>query len=276
MEDIVYEYFIKPIWEKSGYNPVNTIVYATIALISLYFLHKWLKKNYEINTNFVYNLIPFILLGSTVRVVTDSIDNGKFLPITPIHEWILNSGIYDYGYFTVTPGIYIVISAILITTLVILKKINRTEYLGKVGLALWVPHFLLLIPFFEYWVFAIPILILGVLPAYVGFKKFKDKVYALAIGGQAFDGAATFIAIDVFSNMTGIKYFEQHVLSSIIGTLGGYWSFYMIKVIIAWLVIKSVIDEKIDQEDKYFIALIVLIIGLAPGFRDVLRMIMGA
>ena len=65
-----------------------------------------------------------MLLGSTVRVVTDAIDAGRFLPITPIHDLILKSHIYDYGFLTVSPGIYLVVAAILLVSLAILKKIE--------------------------------------------------------------------------------------------------------------------------------------------------------
>ncbi|MBN2478466.1 DUF63 family protein, partial [Candidatus Micrarchaeota archaeon] len=84
-----------------GYNLVNTLVYAGIALAVLYILYTAFKKyRIKINEQFAYGVLSFILLGSTVRVITDSIDSGVFTAATPIHKMILESGIYDYGFLT--------------------------------------------------------------------------------------------------------------------------------------------------------------------------------
>src|SRR3989338_8041275 len=102
MEDFLYTNYIAPILDKTGYNPINTLTYALIALISLYIIRALFKKyNITVDRNFVYSVVPFVLFGSTLRVVTDSIDAGTFKAITPIHKLILDSHIYDYGYLTV-------------------------------------------------------------------------------------------------------------------------------------------------------------------------------
>ena len=44
MENFIYEYYISPIWDHSGYNVVNTITYAIIAIIAVYLLNKIIKK----------------------------------------------------------------------------------------------------------------------------------------------------------------------------------------------------------------------------------------
>src|SRR3989338_998799 len=95
--DFIQDYFVHPLISQTGYNAVNTAVYATIAIIALYIIWAVFKrKNIIIDKKFIYAVLPFVLLGSTMRVVTDSIDNGKFTAITPIHKAILDSHIYDY------------------------------------------------------------------------------------------------------------------------------------------------------------------------------------
>ncbi len=276
MENFIYDYFIEPIWSRSGYNVVNTLAYAVIAIASLYVINLALKNRIKIDERFVLNSIPFILFGATIRVVTDSIDNGTFTPVTPLHQFVLDSHIWDYGYLTVSPGTYILTAFLFFVSLAVLYKIRRTGLLGHVGLALWLPHLLLLIPFMQYALFAIPILILAAIPTYLALKYFKDRVLTGIVAGQALDGAATFFIIDVFSPMVGKSYFEQHVFSAGIGELfGTYLTFYLVKAAIAFAAAYVIREEKMELEDKYFIALALIVMGLGPGTRDMLRMMAG-
>ncbi len=279
MQDMLYKYFIEPIWARTGYNLVNTITYAIIALVLLYAIWLIFKKyNIKIDKKFIYNIMPFVLLGSTVRVVTDAIDNGVFAGITPIHQMILTSHIYDYGYLTVSPGIYIVVTLLLFATMVILWKIKKPELLGTIGIVLWLPHFILLLPFMQFAVYVIPIILLAAVPTYLALKYFKSDIYALIVGGHALDGAATFFAIDIFSKISGISYGEQHVVSNAIGELfSTYFAFYLIKIMLAFGVAYLISKEKeIKEEERNYLALIVMIMGFAPGIRGILRMAVGA
>ncbi len=277
MENFIYDYFIDPIWARSGYNLINTLTYAVIALVSVYLIHRTIKGRIRFNESFILGVLAFVLLGSTLRAVTDSIDNGVFQPATQVHQLVLDSHMYDYGYLTVSPGIYIVTAFLLLASMAILYKIKLMGLLADVGLAIWLPHFLLLIPFMAYVVYAIPIIILAAIPAYLAWRYFKDRIYAAIVAGQALDGAATFFIIDYFPQISGIRYFEQHVFSAAIGDIGGtYFFFYLVKVLIAVAAVHILKGEKMDQEDKYFVALVLMIMGFAPGIRDILRMVLGA
>ncbi|MBU0527510.1 DUF63 family protein [Candidatus Micrarchaeota archaeon] len=277
MENFITDYFIDPIWSKTGYNVVNTLVYAIIAIGSVYLISRVLKGKIAIDENFVKSILAFVLLGSTLRSLTDAIDNNVFQAVSPIHEFVLDSGIYAYGYLTVSPGIYLVTAGLLFISMAILYRIKRMDLLAWVGIGLWLPHFLLLLPFMEYLVYSLPIFILAAIPAYIAYRYCKDKIYTAVVAGQALDGAATFFVIDFFSKISGIQYFEQHVFSAAIGNFGGtFFVFYLVKCAIAFAAIHVLREEKMDQEDKYFIALVLMIMGFAPGIRDILRMVLGA
>ncbi len=270
------EFFINPILEKTGYNAVNTMVYAGIALIAVYALFHILKRSgVKIDNGFFWGVLSFVLFGSTARVVTDSVDAGVFTGVTPIHQWILDIGIYNYGFLTVTPGIYIVVAALLLGTLAILTYFKRMELLPYVGLALFAPHFFLLVPFMQYWEFAIPVLVLAAIPTYFIWKRY-GAVASAVVAGHALDGAATFIILDVFSSAIGKNYFEQHVLSRAVGELfNTYFTFYLVKVAIASAAVYLVEKEKMKSDERIYFYLVVAIIGLAPGIRSVLRMVCG-
>lgn len=277
MENFIYDYFIQPIWSRTGYNAVNTLAYAAIAIAAVYLLHRVLRGRVSFNEGFVRSVLCFVLLGSTMRVVTDAIDTGVFKPVTPIHQFVLDSHILDYGYFTVTPGIYIVTAAILLVSMAVLYKMKRIEWLGYVGLALWLPNFLLLVPFMGYVVYSLPVLALAAVPAYIALRYFKDRLLAAIVAGQALDGAATFFIIDVFSGLTGKAYFEQHVFSAGIGALAGsYFAFYLLKVAISFAAAYVLQKERMDVGDRNYVALVLMIMGFAPGIRDMLRMVVGA
>ena len=120
MENFIYDYFIDPIWSYSGYNIVNTLTYAAIAILAVYLIYGVLKNRIKIDKKFVCAILWFVLFGSTLRVVTDSIDSGVMQPITFIHQLVLDSHIYDYGYLTVSPGVYIVTASLLFISMFIL------------------------------------------------------------------------------------------------------------------------------------------------------------
>jgi uncharacterized membrane protein len=267
---------------------VNTLAYVAIAIASVYIIHRALKGRIRMDSVFIAGALAFVLFGSTMRVVTDSIDSKVFTAITPIHQSILDSHILDYGYLTVSPGIYIVTAAIYLTTLYISYRLKKPGLPIIVGIALWLPLFLLLLPFMRYAVYALPVLALALIPSYAAWLWIKDAKLTAIVAGQALDGAATFFVIDIFSKISGIEYFEQHVLSSAIGqAFNTFFVFYIAKVAISVAAAYILSKEKDDVElfrlgaaivslDRYYIALVLMIIGFAPGIRDVLRMAVGA
>jgi uncharacterized membrane protein len=275
MDNFIYDYFIRPIWERSGYNPVNTVVYALIAIGAIYAIYRLMKGRVKVDDALVNGTLAFVLFGSTIRVVTDAIDGGVFKPVSIFHQFVLDSHLWDYSYLTVTPGIYILTAAIYLASVAILHKMKRLDLLVFVGLAIWAPQFLLILPFMGYAGYIIPILALAAIPAYAAWKVFGDRTLALVVAGQALDGAATFFVIDYFSKIAD---FEQHVLGGAIGAFfGTFFAFYLVKVGIAFWAAHVLRTEKgLDMEDIRFVALALMIMGFAPGIRDILRMAVGA
>ncbi len=277
LDSFINDYYLEPLRSHEGYNVVNTVTYAIIAIAAVYLLYRYLKTKIEFNGRFVCGVLSFVLFGSTVRVVTDAIDSGVFKPVSPLHSLVLNSHIYDYGFLTASPGIYIVTAALLFISMAALYSMKKMEWLWLVGAALWLPHFLLLLPFMQYALYAVPVVLLAAVPAAIAYVYFKDKVITGIVAGHALDGAATFFVIDIFSRISGIQYGEQHVLASGIGTLGGtYFTFYLVKVLVSFAAAYFVMKEDMSADDKRYVALVLMIMGFAPGMRDVLRMMVGA
>jgi len=265
IEQLINDYFLAPIDERTGYNPVNTLVYAAIALVAAYLIYKGLEKlKIKTNEKFVYSIVPFILFGATLRVVVDA-------------------NILPYNYLTTTPGIYVLIGLTTIFAVLLFHFTKKMNLLGPAGWVLFIPPLLILVPLFTYFDFVAFILVLALLGMAVGnviFDRLKFEcafIPRLVVFAHALDGAATFVSIDVFSKAQGIAYFEQHVVTNALAqAFGGFWVFYVIKVLFAiaavYFLEKST-DVKPDE--RYYIMLLLIIFGLAPGVRDVMRLLCG-
>lgn len=289
---IIKDYFVDPVVERTGYNIVNTIVYATIALVAAYLIYLYLKPRF--GKRFLLHIIPFILFGSTMRVVTDIVDSG--IKDEGIVGSLIKSGIYNYGFVTATPGIYIITAVVVIISIFISDKFNYLKIWRRmiptfplIGALLFVFHFLLIILFFKNYSFFLLIVGIAIASLAIGWiilKRMKiDNVQSkIAIFSHALDGAAAFVAVDVFSRIApecinfGKCYFEQHVFGRFVGGLGDYGMliFLLIKVIFAIAACYVIERESKDEKEKNFIYLLVIIFGLAPGFRSSLRLLTGA
>jgi len=290
---IIEDYFISPIMDKTGYNAINTLAYAAIAIICLYLIWRFMKaRKFDFSSRgFLFAVGAFVLFGSTCRVLTDLSDAGAIATmalsgsqLSPIYMALHTSGIFRYGFLTVTPGIYLVTAAFFLLSLGIGIAMKREMFAAYAGLALWLPIFALELPFMSHWQFFLLAIAIAAAGAFASFflleraGKMRLDVYEkLAIGGQALDGAATFVVIDIFSKQTGGNYFEQHVLSAGIGTATplGFLLFFLVKIALASAIVYFLRKEKMGKSDVALVLLVVAIMGFAPGIRDALRMLCG-
>ena len=98
--------------------------------------------------------------------------------------------------------------------------------------------------------------------------------------GQLCDGLATMVGIDWFG------YSEKHPVSDAVIQFGdsldvfgeGAWLFFLVKAsivaLIIWLFSQMRIERK-QQHLRVLIVLAVMIVGMAPGLRDIGRLILG-
>ena len=260
--EFINEYFIRPMVERTVYNPINTITYAIIALISLYIVYRIFKKNnVSVDNYFIYSLLAFVVFGSAKRVVTDATD--KIFINEMINE------LYAYNFFKISPGIYIFTASLFFLSLFIEYKFKIKNFTLYAGGFLAGIHLLILIPFISNFLAFIAIMFLATLVFYASKLYFKKLLPSLLVFSHSLDGAATFIAIEFFG------YSEQHVLASFIGETFGYIGFFLLKFAIAFIFAYLVEKEKMSQYDKNFFYAVAIVAGLAPGLRDVLRLALG-
>jgi len=293
VENLIEQYFVNPIFDRTGYNAVNTLTYAAIALLSLYIVWRLLKaKSFDFaSKEFLYGTAAFVLLGSTSRVLTDLSDAGAIKAaavqgdaLGQTYLALDSSGLFHYGYLTVSPGIYIVTALLFLLSIAVGMKMKKPMFPAYAGIALWLPCLLLMLPFmvnFGYLLLAVALAGIASFAAFSALRKFGkiqlDLHHGLAIAGQALDGAATFVVIDIFGKLSGKGYFEQHVLSAGIGesTPLGFGLFFAVKVALAAAIVYLVGKEDMGKKDRALVLIVVAIMGFAPGIRDLLRMLCG-
>lgn len=291
INSIINEYFINPVVERSGYNIVNTLVYAAIALMAAFLIYWWMKPKFT--RQFILYLIPFVLFGSTVRVFTDAIDTGvaqqHASDLFGLVGFAVDLGIYNYGPLTVTPGIYMATAVITLFSIFISERLRKPRLLPAIGLALWLPHLLLLMPMFGHWNFLAATIVLVAASIVVIYPMLRrdrllNRESLLAVGAHALDGGASFVAIEVFNRISpeclelGRCYFGQHVIERAIGNALPYGTalFLLLKLLFAVFAVHVIERQCKDRDERNFIYALVIIFGLAPGVRNVLRLLVGA
>lgn len=272
--DFVQQYFCDPILKYSGYNLINTAVYAAILLIvSFVLVLPWLRKNRIMEHPwFLFSVIPFIVLGSSLRILEDlRIFPRSCNPLEP-------------AFYTISPGIYILIGILTIVALWLSLRAGKEhgkalKIFAGIGTLLSVPVLVFLLPRFQVWdgffgVFAFAAILTFI--AWLATRSFvqtrivlQNRLNQTVFFGQMLDASATFTAIE-FYNCT-----EQHVLSAGIIDSFGPIAFVIVKFALM-LAVLYYTDKEIEKaENRVFIKLLIAIIGFAPGLRDVLTLAVG-
>lgn len=273
VSDLINDFFIQPIASHSGYNLINTLVYAAILLgIAFFVVFPFFKKRgIKFDFSFFKAVFPFIVLGSTLRIFEESY-SSVYLP-----AFGRSTDPLTFGFYMISPGIYIFIGLLTIFSLFISlflsKPLNKEplKIFMAIGIILSVPIVLchlfnLTHPIEFFFVFVLTGIIVfaaKLISEKMNFGILSTNLNLAVLFGQTLDGVATFTALSFFPSFS-----EQHVLSNFVIETFSPAAFILVKVLLAlavlWYVDKDIKDEKV----RNFIKLFVIIIGFAPGIRD--------
>lgn len=271
----IEEYFLNPINHPETYAPynvVNTTVFAVIAIAAVYLIYRFLNaKGIKTDEKFYWAVIPFIFLGSIVRVLSDA----KTLPRA---VEIAGTTLYPF----ITPQIYVLVFVVTIAALLLAKKFYADKWhaaFSQTGWLLCVISILPLLFMFKNFalfggILAIVGLVAAVLFLLPRFSPLRaSAMEKMLVLSQGFDGAATFIGVQFGG------YSEQHVVGNLIFDIfGGPWAFLVVKLLFAVVVVYMLRKEgekTNSAEEVAFVSLIITLFGLAPGLRDALRLLAG-
>ncbi|HJJ98834.1 MAG TPA: DUF63 family protein [Methanocorpusculum sp.] len=271
--------YIYAVLEGQPYNIYLTITCAILLLFTLYLLYRWVRaSNIRVDTQLILASMPFVVCGGILRVVEDT-------GCIPGPWWVL----------FVTPPIFFVV---LLYTILILVLSCALEQQGVVAsytkpyfwvgvasnlvclaflcwwgrtqteLALWIAGYILVIAAaaaFFFWA-----------PLRYGFnwEYVTHPLYKILIFGQLLDASATSFALALHPR----HYIEQHVLAgALIQLTGTAFVMFPLKTVVlipAIWILEKVHKEEGMNEIWHLVLLAMIMVGFAPGVRDILRMVL--
>ncbi|WGI17288.1 DUF63 family protein [Methanonatronarchaeum sp. AMET-Sl] len=275
--EFIDKFYVQPIVQDAGYNPVNTITWAVLLVIFLFISLKILQKlDIKLDKGFVYSLVPFIFIGSGLRVVEDTGVIGE-----------------PYNYLLITPLIYFLVALITLLILVLVSisrgkglnnvSQNKSVFISGSVLAIFLAVYLSYISIglsdtrlsvsFEIIVATLTITGLAFLISkWIDFKLLLDNLYLFIFGSHMFDASSTFVGIERLGAT------EKHVLPAYLieltGTAGVMYPLKIIVILVVLWLVDSVFEED-DTELKMIVLLAILVLGLAPALRNTMRLALG-
>lgn len=271
----INDYYIDPILHDSGYNIVNTVTWAILLGICIFGVVKLLKKmEIEIDDRFTVSVIPFILAGSSLRVIEDT--------------GILTSPV---SYLFITPNIYFVVFAITVFFLILSKwiaKLNGTGDYRKnfagFGIAWFLVNLTVLfyledmilpwVPVFVVFAASLIVYLTKFVFDHIGFDLLKSKINIAILWVHLMDASSTIAGIDF------LGYYEKHVVPSyLIDLTGTAFVMYPLKLSI-FIPVLYILDNHFDEDEesqtlKTFLKLVIIVLGLSPACRNTIRMAFG-
>ncbi len=278
IREFLYKYYIDPIRYGHPYTLIDTLTYALILIAAVYVIYRGLQRyKVAVDGELVLATLPFVVFGGLLRVVEDTgmiASDIRFLLITPLIFFTVSAiavialfvGVfaeragliarYDRVYAGIGIGACIAATIALAwfgftETRIALDVLGAILVLASVSsLALWA------------------LLVYGLKWGYA-----SNILYKLLIFGHMLDASATSYGIDIHP----VHYVEQHVVgSSLIEATGTAFSMFFLKI--AVLIPAIYILEMYKREGSpglwHLILLAMIVVGMAPGIRDMVRMIL--
>lgn len=277
ISQFINTYYLDPIRGDEGYNPVNTITWAIILGICVFGVFKLLEKlEVKITPRFIASVLPFVLAGSSLRVLEDS-PAGIFHP--------------PFNYLLITPNIYFLVFAITIGCLWISIRLQKAGLIkdfhitfAGFGLVWFFINLVILLHFENIVVPYVPVFVLGAGTGitfifYLVARHFKSSIFTDPLNlsilmVHLMDASSTYIGVDK------LGYFEKHVVPTyLINLTGTALVMYPLKLII-FIGVLYLLDTQFEDDErslnlKVLIKMVILILGLSPATRNTIRMMLG-
>jgi uncharacterized membrane protein len=267
------------------YNIVDTLTYAVILVLGVYLLYRWMSQStwlsdigFKIDARFILATIPYVVLGGLLRVVQDTgmiTGDFQFLLVTPLIYFVLFfftiSMLFLSRYLTLqgftknflTFYIFAGIMSAFVTLLVLFSwGINHTT----VDLVI-----LAVIPLMA---ITATLLVWAFMRYLLSWKYVTDPLYLTLIFGQLLDASATSYGIDLHPS---VRYVEQHVVGSgLIELTHTAFVMFPLKLVVLFpaIYIMELYRKEANPAFWHLVLLAMIVVGLAPGIRDMMRMVL--
>ncbi len=276
----ISEYYIDPILHDSGYNIINTLTWAIVLGICIFGVVKLLRKmDMPIDNRLTAAVIPFILAGSSLRVIEDT--------------GVVSS---PANYLLITPNIYFVVFLITVFFLVISKFLVRQKgsadhmkgdhmmifagfgvlwFISNLMVLLYLESLVYLwVPFFVIVTASLVLLAVKIMFDHLGSSLLGSKINLAILWVHLMDASSTLAGIDL------LGYYEKHVVPAyLIDITGTALVMYPLKLSI-FIPVLYILDNNFNEDAesrtlKEFLKLVIIVLGLSPACRNTLRMAFG-
>ncbi|MDV2480624.1 DUF63 family protein [Methanoculleus sp. Wushi-C6] len=278
IREFLYKYYIDPIRYGEAYTLVDTLTYALILIVAVYLVYRGLQRyRIAVDGELVLATLPFVVLGGLLRVVEDTgmiTSDLRFLLITPLIFFTIfaiaaialftgklaeNAGLVA-RYSRVYGGAGIVACLLSGAALVWFGLTESTIALDVLAIIL----VLATVTSVAFWAFLVYVL---------KWDYASNILYKLLIFGHLLDASATSYGIDIHP----IQYVEQHVVGgALIEATGTAFSMFLLKI--AVLLPAIYVLELYRREGNsglwHLILLAMIVVGMAPGIRGLMRMVL--
>jgi len=254
MENFIRQYFIDPIYQHSGYNTFNTIVYGLSLGFAIILLERAMtRRKIEIDRDFLIGVTPFIVFAALVRSLVDA-------------------GIFPTSFFTVTPGIFFTTLVLYIGVFILGKIFTRrfnmkhSNFMLVAGLAMLAYPLLSVLkirPLFE--ILLIFLFFSAATIFLISMSKFShlknNWIYAI-FTAHYLDASSTFVGVDFYG------FFEEYAFENYLMQLAGTaLIIFPLKIAVLLLVVYTIQKTMDDNREFWYFA--VMLLGLAAGLRNV-------
>jgi uncharacterized membrane protein len=263
----IYKYYAEPIIYDTGYNPVNTVTWAILLGISILALMRVFRRlDLKMDYQLVLHTIPYILAGSSLRVIEDADI------IKP-----------PASYMLITPLIYFLVFFITASSLILTRKFIGSNFLriyACIGL-FWTVINLAILSTIGVQRPLVPLAVILFGSSLAGgiyllrrplkWLHFLDNPFNFSILlSHMLDASSTYIGVDWFG------YYEKHVIPTLfIDLTGTALVMYPLKLLVL-LPALFILDKSMEESSlKDMTKLVLITLGLAPAIRNTLRLTLG-
>jgi uncharacterized membrane protein len=285
ISDFFYKYYIDPIETGQAYNVVDTLTYAIILVLGVYLLYRWMSSStymadvgFRFDQTFILATIPYIILGGLVRVIEDTgmiTSDWKFLLITPLIYFVLfffTIGMMYLSRYLTLKGItgnFISFYALAGTLAVVVASLILVAWSGTHhGVDLSILAIILLMG-------VTATLIVWAFMRYVlSWTYVNDPLYLTLLFGQLLDASATSYGIDLHPS---VQYVEQHVVgSALIAWTHTAFVMFPLKLLVLFpaIYVMQLYRKEANPAFWHLVLLAMIVVGFAPGVRDMVRMVL--
>ena len=285
ISEFIYKYYIDPIRYGQPYNVVDTLTYALILVLGVYIFYRWLMSSRYLNrirltidTAFILATLPYVVLGGVLRVVQDTgMIQGdiQFLLVTPLIYFVLffftlgmlflSRYLQAQGYIKNFLSVYAFAGTMSVFTVVLILAawgITRTR------IDLFV---LFVIPLMAV---AATALLWAFMRYVLSWKYVNNPLYVTLLFSHMLDASATSYGIDLHP---ALRYVEQHVVgSNLIEWTHTAFVMFPLKLVVLFpaIYVLEMYRPEADPDFWHLVLLAMIVVGLAPGIRDMTRMVL--